>query len=721
MIITNITIRNFQSYYDTESIDFERGLNIIIGNGGKGKSKLFNAFYWVLFGKIYITGGMWCATRDLSTSGFGKMGRWEFLNKKALFEAQAGRIVTASVSLSLIDDKGKNITIERSVDALRTEVENWDCYGAWNIGKDNVRIIDNDGDLGTEISSGIHAEYYIQNLFPKSIRDYIWFQGESLDQLIDFRDKETFVNVMQSISYLPYYDKLISILEGAYKKIETDERKKTKEVNQSNAESSRLNRERDKTQSDIERSIAKIKEYEENINQISLRLAEDNLKLDGHIDYTQLVQDYNTCLNDVKLSLNDVEKEDEYQRRRLSELWILRGIDGMLDEAKQIIKEYTEEENTLPEKKYLDNPSRSKLEEILHDGKCFVCGADCTEGTAQHSWILHRLKEQEEYLKEMEEYRSNMQSAKRFTMFVGKIKDYPDELKIAVSLIDSDYKESEQRMTKFRNKYRKKNEELKELENQKNKIREEYGIDVVKEAGNAKLTKSRIKASESNLREQEKYKEKEITNKFELEKKLSGIMLQIDQLEKDGAYKTVPQTEWKDTTGFLLQVCNIVRENEKDVLRKKLTERANELYDKFTRHDSGYRGRVEIDEDYVMLFEPGLNTSHEDRKKMSYINALLSLSAKEIELSYPFISDAPTSSFDFESTFQYLMGIKDEFEQIIIMTKDVEVGSSRYEQLMSEAEIPRIYQLSSVIYEETSDEPEMHQVSTTIKPLKPLI
>ena len=48
MIIKNITIENFQSYYESQTMEFSKGLNLIIGNGGKGKSKLFNAFYWVL-------------------------------------------------------------------------------------------------------------------------------------------------------------------------------------------------------------------------------------------------------------------------------------------------------------------------------------------------------------------------------------------------------------------------------------------------------------------------------------------------------------------------------------------------------------------------------------------------------------------------------------------------------------------------------------------------
>ena len=36
MIIKNITIENFQSYHESQTMDFSNGLNLIIGNGGKG-------------------------------------------------------------------------------------------------------------------------------------------------------------------------------------------------------------------------------------------------------------------------------------------------------------------------------------------------------------------------------------------------------------------------------------------------------------------------------------------------------------------------------------------------------------------------------------------------------------------------------------------------------------------------------------------------------------
>ena len=126
MIINSITINNFQSYYKDITIEFGKGLNLIIGNGGKGKSKLFNAFYWVLFGDIYITSEGWCSTKLLPRSASGSLNRYEFINKKTLSEAKVGEVVSCSVLLELTDDNKNQFQIERSVSAKRKDSDNWE-------------------------------------------------------------------------------------------------------------------------------------------------------------------------------------------------------------------------------------------------------------------------------------------------------------------------------------------------------------------------------------------------------------------------------------------------------------------------------------------------------------------------------------------------------------------------------------------------------------------
>ena len=48
MIIKELTIKNFRSYYGECKFDFSDGLTLIIGDNGDGKSTFFEAIKWLL-------------------------------------------------------------------------------------------------------------------------------------------------------------------------------------------------------------------------------------------------------------------------------------------------------------------------------------------------------------------------------------------------------------------------------------------------------------------------------------------------------------------------------------------------------------------------------------------------------------------------------------------------------------------------------------------------
>ena len=717
MIIRNITIENFQSYYESQTIEFSKGLNLIIGNGGKGKSKLFNAFYWVLFGKIYITGIGWCTTDNLPQSAKFAMQRYEFINKRALFKAQINDKIRASVQIEIEDDKGNDYIIERSVNALRLEGEEWDSNDAWQVGG-NMLKVSFDSTTGTKVLNDLLAEDKINELFPDGIRNYIWFQGESLESLINFRNKETLKAAVKHISYFPYYEKLSEIISKSKLKITGIESRKLKEVNKHNSSVKGLLSTIDNLNYKISREEENKKQLETHIETIKIALADGETKISGLASYSMLVKKYKDCENEINKLLSETTRIDEFQREKLPSLWVLRGIEPMIQQCKEIIEKHKEEEYTVPEKKYLDNPSRSKLEEILKDKKCFVCGTEFSENDAPYHYITERLRLQEEYLKEMEEYTSNMQLSKQFNMFVGKIQDYPDSLLISLSKIDKQWKDSEDELERYMAQRRRKQDEKRKLDEQIEDIKKKHGVDPVTQAETAGIINSSIRASRSNL---ETIQRKLDVSKQTLSNYRSELRIAERELEKLGAKDTtvakVPETEWKHISTFLEDICKRVQENARKDLLHKIEERANLFYAKFTEHDNGYKGNVKIGEDYSIEFDAGLNTSHEDRKKMSIINALLSLNQEAMGTYYPFISDAPTSSFDLETTHKYLLGIKDIFGQSIVLTKDVDLESDKYLDLQNQSNVSRIYNLESKIYSGDSNRGQ-HEVSTQITILK---
>lgn len=717
MIIRNITIENFQSYYESQTIEFSKGLNLIIGNGGKGKSKLFNAFYWVLFGKIYITGIGWCTTDNLPQSAKFAMQRYEFINKRALFKAQINDKIRASVQIEIEDDKGNDYIIERSVSALRLEGEEWDSNDTWQVGG-NMLKVSFDSTTGTKVLNDLLAEDKINELFPDGIRNYIWFQGESLESLINFRNKETLKAAVKHISYFPYYEKLSEIISKSKLKITGIESRKLKEVNKHNSSVKGLLSTIDNLNYKISREEENKKQFETHIETIKIALADGETKISGLASYSMLVKKYKDCENEINKLLSETTRIDEFQREKLPSLWVLRGIEPMIQQCKEIIEKHKEEEYTVPEKKYLDNPSRSKLEEILKDKKCFVCGTEFSENDAPYHYITERLRLQEEYLKEMEEYTSNMQLSKQFNMFVGKIQDYPDSLLISLSKIDKQWKDSEDELERYMAQRRRKQDEKRKLDEQIEDIKKKHGVDPVTQAETAGIINSSIRASRSNL---ETIQRKLDVSKQTLSNYRSELRSAERELEKLGAKDTtvakVPETEWKHISTFLEDICKRVQENARKDLLHKIEERANLFYAKFTEHDNGYKGNVKIGEDYSIEFDAGLNTSHEDRKKMSIINALLSLNQEAMGTYYPFISDAPTSSFDLETTHKYLLGIKDIFGQSIVLTKDVDLESDKYLDLQNQSNVSRIYNLESKIYSGDSNRGQ-HEVSTQITILK---
>lgn len=720
MKINSITINNFQSYYGEQTMEFGDGLNLIIGNGGKGKSKLFNAFYWVLFGKIYVTSEGWCTTDDLYMSSHKALKKFEYINKKALYDAKIDGKVDCYVQLDLTDDKGHNYIIERQASAIRQPVQDWDKSESWNVSPASLKVT-YDVKTGTKSDNGIIAEGIIADLFPEGIRGYIWFQGESLDSLIDFRKKQNLKDAVRHISYYPFYEKLTSIISVAKEKIESQERRKLKDANKQNAEMRSLLLKLEFLSGRIQIEEENKKKYVNNITQIEIALTDDETKMEGLAGFPELIKAYDECELEINKINNQLTEIDNNQRSLLPSLWVLRGTDKMIEQCKQIIASHVEVETAVPERKYIDEPSRTKLEEILNkDHKCFVCGSPVDEEHPHAvEWIMNRLRMQEEYYKELEDYRNNMEFSKQFNMFVGKIQDYPDFLLRSLKGIDRQFQETEDEMDRLVAKRKKFLDKKNELDKEIESVKQKYGLDPRKEAGKVHTLKSNIRASRSNLEKQKKLLSTCLSAIQDYKKQYDDADGELKRIGKStGNVTQVAETEWKHISTFLEAICKDVQEKARKELLRKIEERANDFYEKFTEHDKGYKGRVEIDDDYAIAFDGGLNTSHEDRKKMSIINALLALNQEAIGTYYPFISDAPTSSFDPSTTHKYLMGIKDIFDQSIIMTKDVEIGSDKYDDLYNQGNVTHIFQLDSQIYNEDTKEPEIWEVSTIVKTLK---
>jgi DNA sulfur modification protein DndD len=311
-----------------------------------------------------------------------------------------------------------------------------------------------------------------------------------------------------------------------------------------------------------------------------------------------------------------------------------------------------------------------------------------------------------------------MEFSKKFERFIGSIQDYPNSLRVSLESIDKQYIDSEEKIETLQVQKRNLLDKKKKLDEQLEDVKRKHGVNPVEQAGQGELVDSRMKASRSILsREQRRLAaSKEALSAFRAD--LRGAEKELEKIGKKTGTTAVSETEWKNISIFLEDIFKRVQENARKDLLSKIQNRANQFYQKFTEHDTGYKGEVRINDDYTIEFDAGLNTSHHDRKKMSIINAMLSLNQESLSTYYPFISDAPSSNFDIPTTHKYLLGIKDIFNQSIIMTKDVDIESNNFKELISQSKVSRIYLLESRLYRNEDLEPELHEVSTNIIPLK---
>ena len=720
MEIKSINIVNFQSYYQDQEMTFGKGLNLILGNGGKGKSKLFNAFYWALFGEIYITEIGWKDTDRLGNDTRIGMNNHGFINKRALWEAGEGKTVICNVVLKLSNlENNKNIDyiIERTVEAKRFANDDWDSDEAWSVSQSELKI-SFDTTSGTRVELNDIAKLKIEDLFPLGIRNYIWFQGEALDKLIDFRKKDTLKSAVKHISYYPYYEKLSQIISISTEKIGNLERKKNREQNKASESVEKLISNIENNKKQLEQSERRRDKINLDIVSMELNLANDQNRLTSLSGYSGIVNDYNRHELEVIKINNELDTLDKYQRKQLRHLWILRGIHPMIDSCKKIIEDYTIQQDTVPEKRYLEQPGRAKLEEIISNKICYICGSDVLENSKAHNTILHRIKAQEEYFKEFEEYANNMSFSKKFERFIGSISDHPDSILLSLKNIDKHWQDSEEKIEKNIQKRRIEQKRLEELDEKILEIKRKFNVDPKSGAEQANVISSGLKATQANLNKLRKEFDEEKNKIRNLNTELRDDESTLEKINfKAGV--VIAETEWKKISEFLKYICTKVQEKARKDLLTKIQLRANEFYEKFTKHDIGYKGIIEINEDYSIVVDGGLNTSHEDRKKMSIINAMLSLNQEALGVYYPFISDAPTSNFDISTTHSYLLGIKEMFDQTIIMTKDVDIDSSSYKELLLDKNVSKVYILKSQIHNVSdTDDLELYHVSSLITCLK---
>lgn len=264
MKILSITLENFRQFYNKQKIEFadgEKNVTIVFGENGKGKTGIFRALVFALFGEKYLA----------QDNVKDKIHLVNFLK----LEENEGTPINAIVKVEF-EHRDEKYLIERVAQGYKMN----------NIIEERIQgaklyRIDNSGNFQADaIEDEVEIKSIMNKIIDEKIKDFFLFDAEKIETLAktDVHMKEEVKSVIVKLLQIDKLDKGISILKNLYNR-------ENKNIIQS---SSNLD----------------LKQKEEDIEAKKLEIINLNEKIELK------TENYNCCLaeideNEVKLAENE--------------------------------------------------------------------------------------------------------------------------------------------------------------------------------------------------------------------------------------------------------------------------------------------------------------------------------------------------------------------------------------------------------------------------------
>jgi DNA repair exonuclease SbcCD ATPase subunit len=393
MLIKTVEVENFFCYVDINEFEFKAGLNIISAKNSGGKSHLFNAFHWTFFNSIYI---------DIEAGSSQKTWRnannINLLPDFKIHNAIDGDIINTRVKIILSNNFHENNNQEEEIIDYHFEK-----YVKFQKGQGNIIQITNpelniwyvrDGET-IYLEKGEH-NWFLNSIFPESIRKFMWFQGETVDELYDFSKPSTLNYAIKEISYYPLYENIVDITNKSVYSISNKVNKELQKSKRFTKEQEEINAKYEQSQRSLDRITNQILELENQLIEISDAIINEELKLKGFDKYTELKTKSTKLEYDIKHINDQIEHLTNYGKEKFISKWMLNKCDQLIQKSKSNItllsdelKAYQKTENPVP----LTLPGPEYIQKMLEDHICYICERHVEDGSEAHIALTTRLED----------------------------------------------------------------------------------------------------------------------------------------------------------------------------------------------------------------------------------------------------------------------------------------------------------------------------------------
>ena len=647
MEFKSLTIRDFLSYYGEQTIAFSDMTTIFIGQNNTGKSKLFDAINFALYGRVFPTdkglNGEWVSDiREISDFVLNNYRRKQALEKN---EEKIDVGVQLCVELDV-----SFLSVERKIIYRKIE-------GSYRYDTSLFSVSEMDKLDGHVIVTavGSDAAQRLEQYFSRSIQDYFLFQGEAASKIMQLHKGGNFSKAVREIARLSVFEDAKEIADGYAKHVNNILVRKINKNKELQEKQKQLSTEINDLEESLRMYESKRDKANENIEEYTEKLE----KLEELLSQMKEFEDWFSQKNEFEKNIKKIQIELKNASSEKTEI----AEDAIFFKISKKLKTFSSFYSVL-EKKGEVPPSipAAEIQKALDACRCTICNTDLSIGTDARKFAESRMPkkgtdELGNYLRELNhtfgtmaedvlnipqkledilKRKRSLEDRKRFLM------KEKEELSAKLSAIELDEGHSEEK--------KKEVEELKKSVNRYRDLLDRAKADFnrndgVIEATNKKLQELRGRqgmtiGSAPELTEHDRLW-------LQYAPKVSEAMEKIYRLAHDTAYN-------------------------------KVQEKADEYYKAMTRLNSGLVGNIKIDTQNSEIYtidENGnrirnINQGNRISIQLAVIAGILPVAQEEFGQQYPFVTDAPVSALGGDNKLSTIETMINAFEQSIIIVKD---------------------------------------------------
>lgn len=394
MIIKDIIIKNFRSYYGENKFEFSDGLTLVIGDNGDGKTTFFEALQWLFATMV----------EDNSIDNASEM------RKSKLEIGESDEVYVAMT----FDHDGEK-SIEKFFSFERT------AKATFTTSKITIRGYENTSS-GRDVVNG---KDLMNRCFDAFIQRFSMFKGEST--LNVFQNTTALKELVDKFSDVRKFDELVELSATFEEKSNAAYLKECKSDKKISNEAKTLESQLRHIGEEIFNKKKEIKEKQDSISLYSTKLDEMANKQETTEKYNEIserIKNLNDKAIKIRASLSMVDKNTAL----LDKQWILCAFPSILSEFKKKSQLLSKEKRT-QEKAFLEKqakeagkletlnevrgmlangvtelpwylPNQETMEEMINDHVCKVCGTRAPEGSDAYNFMVKKLDEYKKHVDE---------------------------------------------------------------------------------------------------------------------------------------------------------------------------------------------------------------------------------------------------------------------------------------------------------------------------------